>query len=188
VSGRVFKHYPAQYNQSKFLPYGRNTEIVFIIEGDKAGSGDNLIATFPGDPMKTELRREEQMSATLTGPKGDVEITPRGAALQRVSSLNLTKWIWDVEPKRPDTIILTLDVYALLPLDRTKPFLNENVSMMKTQRFAIPVTLTLWDETKFSLDQIDPVWKTVAGFGSGIGAVLVYFGWPKKKDKDIVSA
>lgn len=113
-------------------------------------------------------------------PQRDVEITPRSSEVQTVSRLNITKWIWDAEPKRTGTIILTLDVHPLLPKDKTKPFLNENVSIMPTRRIEIPVTVTLGDQTKIYLDQIDPVWKTIAGFASGIGAVLVFFGWPQR--------
>jgi hypothetical protein len=104
-----------------------------------SGSDDDLIKTFVGRPEKTEFAGADEISVTLTRPKGDVEITPRSSEVQTVSRLNITKWIWDAEPKRTGTIILTLDVHPLLPTDKTKPFLNENVSIMPTRRIEIPV-------------------------------------------------
>jgi len=145
-SFRKLKRYSAQYNQPETLPYGRSTEFIFVIEGDKPGSGDDLLKSFVGRPQKTDIAGADQMSATLTGPKGDVEITPRGAELQTVTSLNFTKWIWDIEPKRTGSVILSLDVFAQFT-DETKALSDEIVTIMPTKRIEIPVTVTLWDSS-----------------------------------------
>jgi hypothetical protein len=115
-------HFSAQYDWPRTLPYGRSSEMIFIIEGDRLGSGDDLIKRFPGDPEKIEIRGNDQMSVTLTGPKGDVEVTPRNPELQAVTHLGLTKWIWDIEPKRTGTVfLLSTCTHICDPSAKAKP-------------------------------------------------------------------
>lgn len=176
-------HLHAQYNWPKRLPFGRSTEILFLIEGDRGESGDNLIATFPGDPVKINIKAADQMSATLTAPESDAVVTPRSAELQPVTHVSTTKWIWDVEPKRPGTVILTLDVYARLQFKAKNRSIPDTDINVLARRIEIPIDVTLWDQTTILFAEIDPVWKTGAMILSGIAAVLWFFGL-RRKEKD----
>jgi hypothetical protein len=178
------RQFSAQFNWPKTIPYDRSTEIIFIIEGDKPGTGDDLIKSFPGDPQKLEIRGADQISARLTAPKGDAEVTPRSEKQERqpVTLLGATKWIWDVKPERTGRVVLTLDVFAHVQLkSKTKTIPDAEVNVL-TKRIEIPITVTLWDRTKTYLAEIDPVWKTVAAIAGGIAAVLTFLGlWPRKE-------
>lgn len=137
--------------------------MIFIVEGDKRGSGDDLIASFPGDAQKRELRGADQMSARLSAPKGDAEVTPRRDNQERqpVTRLSATKWIWDVRPERTGTVVLTLEVFAHLQLKSKNKTIPDAVVSVLTKRVEIPITVTLWDRTRTYLAEIDPAWKTV---------------------------
>jgi hypothetical protein len=176
--------FSAQFNWPKTIPYDRSTEIIFIIEGDKPGSGDDLLKSFSGDPQKLEIRVTNQMSARLTAPKGDAEVTPRNEKQERqpVTHLGATKWIWDVKPERTGKVVLTLDVFAHVQLkSKNKTVPDAEVGVL-TKRVEIPITVTLWDRTKTYLAEIDLVWKTIAAIGGGIAAVLTFLGlWQRKK-------
>lgn len=178
------QQFSAQFNWPKTIPFDRSTEMIFIIEGDKRGSGDDLIASFPGDPQKLELRGADQMSVRLSAPKGDATVTPRSDKQERqsVTRLSATKWIWDVKPERTGTVVLTLEVFAHLKLkSKDKASTDAEVNVL-TKRVEIPITVSLWDRTKTYVAEIDPVWKTVAAIVGGIGTLLVFLGlWPKKK-------
>ena len=124
------------------------------------------------------------MSARLTAPQGDAKVTPRSEKQERqsVTRLGLTKWIWDVKPERTGEVVLTLDVYAHVELKSKKQTIPDAEVNVLTERVEIPITVTLWDSTKTYLAELDPVWTTVAAIGSGIGAVLAFFGLrPRKK-------
>jgi hypothetical protein len=184
------EQFSAQFNWPKTIPFDRSTEIIFIIEGDRRGSGDDLIASFPGDPQKLELRGADQMSARLSAPKGDAEVTPRSDKQERqpVTRLSAAKWIWDVKPERTGRVVLTLEVFAHLQLKSKNKTIPDAVVNVLTKRVEIPITVTLWDRTKTYLAEIDPAWKTVAAIAGGIGALLVFLGlWPRKKASSDIS-
>ena len=168
----------ATYNIPKTVKLNHTTEIALIIDGTNNGGGSQLISTFPGTARDINVSVSNEVSARLTGPPSEVTVSLRGDEKRSITPVAPTRWIWDVIPKTRGTIVLTLDIYAWVRIGNDEKSVEFN-----TARWPIPVEATYWDITKEYATEIDPVWKAVSAIGSGLVAVLGWFGIKSIKRK-----
>jgi len=160
------------YNKPKELEFGKDTEIALIVESFSAKAATEAMRLYLGDKVRKEgIPLAPLVEVKLSGPPGDVLITPRGESVQELNTLANTKWSWYVKPLRPGTTTLTLEVWTTVSTDE-----GEHTANMQTFQDTIPVRVSFLQWLTYHLEKIDPVWKWLVGAGTALGGVLTAFG------------
>ena len=168
---------PVAYNKPTELPYRRTRTFSLVIDRGQPGTAGEALQGLPGEVTTVEVDVAREMTARLTGPPADVDISLRGAnERRRVSRYGDTVWTWDVTAKTTGEIPLTAELIAHLQ----SPEGPEEFSV-RTYSDSFVVQVSFIDRVKLWIAAIDPIWAWITGAVATVLGLLA--AWAKLRGR-----
>ena len=165
------KSFPAEYNKPRTLLLGDSTPVQLVIKTNENQEIPSLFKGLEGELAKTTALVAQDVSAQLTGPPDMLEITLRGDKMRTITSAAPIVWEWDVKPLKPGKAQVTIEVTSYITSGKDK----EPVPIRVIQdTWEVDARGLEW--VKYQIQQIEPIRAFVFTMGTGIAAVLAWFG------------
>ena len=163
------------FNRPSKMTLGTPETIALVINSSGTANFEQEFQDMIGSITEGEVPVDAIMEAELVGPA--FTIKPEGRQRRQLSTLNPTRWDWEVTPNRAGTHQLEVSMYVILTLA------GEEISEDKplAERQIIEVTVSALDRINQLLEDIEPLRAFIYTVVAGIAGILAWFGiknWP----------
>jgi len=158
------------FNAPTNMLVSKSQAIALVINSTGSTNFDEELDALAGNPTKGNTPISLIMEAEIVGPAFEIE--PSGRQRRVLSSLNPTRWDWDVSPLRGGLHQLEVSLYVIATRD------GESVGEEKAiaDRRVITVTVSPLQRLSGFVSKIDPIFTFLIAIGGAITAILAWFG------------
>lgn len=164
------------FNRIGQMSLGTPETIALVIDTSGSADFDQELDGLPGTVSTGVTPISLQMEAELVGPAFTIE--PEGRQRREISTLNPTRWEWEVTPEREGEHPLEVSLYVVLTKEGEK--ISEDKPLAERQ--VINVTVSRLDSLISFAQKIDPLRAFIFALVAGLAGLLAWFGIKSWKD------
>ncbi len=164
------------FNRIDEMTLGEPETVSLIIDTSGAMDIEQELDGLSGNVITGETPISFQMEAELVGPAFKIE--PVGRQRREISTLNPTRWEWDITPERPGKHPLEVSLYVVVTNEGEK--ISEDKPLAERQ--VIDVTVSRLDSLIIFAEKLDPLRAFVFALIASLVGLLGWFGIKSWKD------
>lgn len=164
------------FNRIEQMALNDPETIALVIDTSSTADFNQELGALPGTISEGSTPVSMQMEAELVGAAFKIE--PEGRQRRELSTLNATRWDWQVTPQREGKHPLEVSLYVILTKEGAK--VSEDKPLAERQ--VINVTVSRLDSLISFAQKLDPLRAFIFAVVAGLAGLLAWFGIKSWKD------
>ncbi len=165
-----------RFNRVGPIKLGEPQTIAVVLNTSDSTDFDKELNNLPGARSTGTTSISMQMEAELVGSAFSIE--PQGRQRREISTLNPTRWEWELTPERGGLQHLEVAVYVILTRNGEKIGEDKPVSAVQ----GVEVTVSPLDAIIAFTKRTDPLRASIFAFVAGLAGIMAWFGIKGSKD------